>query len=747
MFNDIIRLLSEQIEAQKRKLAVYEKSYKDAKTAKELKDNKKNISPEQISKYYPSVSLGQSLTKLFSSATACLNKGDFKSIDIGLLKDSLEKAQIAPEILEKLEACYKFSETKRDDLIDGIYLQWTKDVIAAMQMLNTNIILSIPALIENSYNQDYKADYERGPERIERTKAKIKELEGLLAFFKDDEKKGYFESKEEFEKVYSGWIKDNVEISKQIELLHELNKLNLKRRIQVKDEEIEQDIEQNNEEVLKELEKQTKPKEYKTIDDIDPEEYEGTEKEIIIEFKNIYNDLASKTRERTKNLLELDSPIEDRELYYTNGDTNYELGIILGDIEENVIPNIKKEKEKVLNIIKLITKIYGQDKNQEDVRTIIIEKYEHIIKNLSNHNNVHSRMPQSIKNGSMDYVLTPGQEKIINGYHIEDIELSKFLRETVEPFKQLLSEYQKVVIDSKAERKVTSDGSLDKEINELLEFIIEAEGIESAKHFIEELSQIYPEANEFVPERKEDKKPLFEELEEKAEKYYEAHGDEYVKKVAGRKEYPYQEQLLIVPFDLPERATDDPKACLEVVQTITAFKDFREIEDYDDLTIRPSNADFKKNKIPKVVESYENVPRIFSYVTGKDRSGNSGRAIIVQLDPSEQVKEGLREAYKTGNPVRLYMLVDSLSISHGNHDAYQDVIIRLSSGEVHDAIQEIANKVHDPNPTMSDIIRLIDSGLDRKQIVQKELDTKVTDEKCIDDSGNSMQGNEGGAQR
>ena len=423
-------------------------------------------------------------------------------------------------------------------------------------------------------------------------------------------------------------------------------------------------------------------------------------------------------------------------------DNCFQLGLILSDIDENVIPNIREEKDKVLEIMRLLPRIEKEKMTQEKTRELLIGKYKELISNLSNHDNVCNKMSESIREGRLDYILCMEHESMVNGYHIEDIELSYYVRDVISPIKELILEEQEKVYKNKYKRKVVSED----EITNLIDFIVDAEGIEKANEFVEQLKEYYPKADEFRINAEQTKEPYLMTLENKAKNYYLAHGDEYEVKSAYRKTYPYQEQLLLAIEDLPERVYNDPNACEEVSQTIVCFKDQKEIKDYDDITERP-----KKNsssRPPLLSRNYDNVAKIFSHVTGNYR-GN-GRAIIFQFEPSEKVIEGLKEAYNLGSSFRVCLLVDGLSTAGANHDGYAPVVDRLIEGEYHDKIQNLANRLHDPNPNIPELISIIDFGLDLKDNIKSRLDSQKNrsdEESEMGAEGSSMQGNEGGVQR
>lgn len=720
MFNDIIELLSNQIEEQERKLKTLEKSYEEAKEAKRLKDERAIVTEyKKGEKLYPDVYRFQGYLKAVTETIKKVDKKDFKSINIDFIVGVLKGCGLNySDIAEKIECCSKLCDGKKDEVTNKIYESLAYDIVRELQLANNSMINMVPIAIINTYETKYRDVCEHGQERIDKITKKIDELKEYATFFKEDGKDGYFESRDNLEKFVNGWLKDNVEIRKQIELLHEINKINLERRTLAEEEEIASEIDENNENVLKALEEEVKPKEIRSIDDIDEEEFALEDRETIREFKRIYKYFDSKNVLRTKSVLSLDATEEERRKYYTQNHC-YQLGAILGDLDENLIPNIRTEKDKLVEIVKILSEIEIKDREQEKVRNLIKAKYVSMIFKLSKHDNVCKRMKTQINDGRLDYVLDMEHDSVVNGVHVEDIELNYFVREKVAPIKELVNdEYSKVKQNASSRKELSED-----EITTLMILIVDILGVEASNMFIDELKKEFIDAELFrYTDEPLEEKPCCAILEEKALLYHKAHGDEYIEEPCVRKQHPYQEQLLFAIRDLPQRVYDDKAACEEVSQTIVDFKDQKAIKDNDDLTEHPRSAKVKNP--PLMIRNYENVSKIFSHVTGNYRGGVSGRAIVVQLEPSEQVRDELQKAYNLGSSFRVCVLADALSIANANHHAYEEIVDPLRTGEYHDQIQLLANKIHSTEPNMDELISIIDAGLELKETIKSRLDNK-----------------------
>ena len=748
--DEIIKLLIEQIEQQKSLKENAETKYFMATEAHEAKKDIINNN-EGRSNYYPEIDEFLKNIQLLKTQIDLIRDKKYEDIDIEVFKEIIKKTTPksfkADDIVEKLKCCTEIKDDSNDPIISNIHNTLNQELIEALSNISVRSFQALPKLVNRYFDEYYKSDYEKSPSVIKEIDTKIEQLNKFLEYF--NKGKGYFETREEFLGFYNGWFKSNVSMDKQIELLHELNKLNIHRKKldKAKEEEIVEEINQNNEEVLKDLEEQSKPKEAKTIDDIDENDFDEEKRQTIIAFKELYKDLASKVSQRTMGVLELDSSEEDRELFYTNAGKNYSIDTILGDIDENIIPNLYTEQDKAYEIIKLIEKTYSKISKDIKLRETIVDKYDELIRNLSGHDNVHSKLNQNIRDGKLDYLLEDRSTPPMNGVHIEDVELSYYLRHTIDPVKELMSEEQEKVMKSNKEKTLIDL----KEINILLSFIEEIEGIGSRNDFVTKLEEIYGTNLGIEHKEVEQKDTYFCVLEAKARNYYEAHGDEYIEKKLTRKKYPHQEHILLMYNDIDEESLKDKFARDEIRQTIISFQDKSVIKNYDTVRKYATSAkNSNKEEIPAIQDDFKHVKKIFSYSSGK-RPGFSGRAIVVQFDVDNEIKKKLKETYDLGSQFTVCMLIDALSIANDNHDSYNDVKDLLQTPDVHDLIQSIADLLNNPSGDFEKVVRFIDAGLDRKDKNKQLLDSIKDDTKDNDPDfggeGSSMSSSEGGKSR
>ncbi len=225
-----------------------------------------------------------------------------------------------------------------------------------------------------------------------------------------------FESSSELEMFYD-WLIKRMLMTHQQEILKEIALFHLK----MKEHHLE-----NEEEVT--LVKKAKDKKSEDINEA-----------IFHKIKIIYEEIKKVVSERI-NFTDLEFGNNRRDNYLFQG--KVEWGIILADLENNLFPNIEKDKERVFSIFQIIIDIYEQEKKDR-------LKWESILHQIEGYINTLTPLLKYAKGYShqYDYLIETGQDfsDINSELSFEYVDLCYFLTHDCQKFVDELNKYMEIV--------------------------------------------------------------------------------------------------------------------------------------------------------------------------------------------------------------------------------------------------------------------------------------------------------------
>lgn len=216
----------------------------------------------------------------------------------------------------------------------------------------------------------------------------------------------------------------------------------------------------------------TKPKDEVVVENLTPEE-----QKIIDEIKQIAEVLEKDVKDENPitELLNSNYDLSFREKIYSSSNDIW--NIILNDIKENLLPNIKTEKEKIIEIFKYIIKIYNEKYEKEREKEVFVseiadftdqekKQIDYFVDLAKKELEYYDNLPGNEKNliRSMQQLIDNQDFDILNELNSK---YSQRYVQIIKIFKELLEKYNEYIYARKDEEEWILEG--DKETsNEII---------------------------------------------------------------------------------------------------------------------------------------------------------------------------------------------------------------------------------------------------------------------------------------
>lgn len=409
---------------------------------------------KNISSYYPELSRYVLLLQEIETIMSSLKNSYFKEVSKDKIRIVLSKCDISSEeiigVINDFELCYKLdnyikskeADKRIKEIIDSAYQNVFNTLNNCFQDIFTRLVNEIKLRNKPNSNNDIlfkqKKELTKYLDKIQNISLKIDD-HGI----KDEL------TKDELKFLYS-WLKDKVSITYEQEIIKSIINYQVKKKNKTQEE----IIEQNRDNVISKMNKIVSLKKNNPFDTIDLSKFSSYEQEIIIYVKNIYIKMCNVCQNR---FIFSDFELGNRKESYFQD--KLEWGIILADIENNLIPNIYKDKEKVLDIFKYIMDLYSkEEKIERDLanRKEMINAIKLFLNDLYNLLDI-----DDLYNTTYDYLfddnVDSSDKRFNDSYEYYDIRY--FIRKKVEGFIIELESIMKVLSEE------IRDGIIKSEIN------------------------------------------------------------------------------------------------------------------------------------------------------------------------------------------------------------------------------------------------------------------------------------------
>lgn len=599
---------------------------------------------------------------------------EFAELDINEVVDliKLSKCNILEmnSLIEKYEFCKKlypivtkptFEDEAIKESVNGAY----KTLSTIMQNLYYSIVSGIKNIIKKEFNDKY-FNYEENASRIEEIFEQIEELKKFDIFDDKGNIARFFESKEQLLSFYS-WMKDNVDINLQLEIIPLITKYGIVSSFQQIDEKTTKEIEQNREEVIQQLQGNLSI-EY----DVDFSLYNDEEREVIIEGIKLYEELKDIVYKRTSIISKEDKTERDTMYLYDN---TYNWDIILCDIEENILPFMNEDKETTLSVFKLIKKIRIKEKEDLEKRKLIINE---IISAIEEYEELR-KFANKYSNNQYDYVIenniSEDSSEYPNGVPIEQIKMNYFLNHNIK---------------DEIERLKKLKGDIEKSINSNKVMTEEFDGIN-----IEEFDNI------------------FDKFYEKALGYVEVFKEilqgTYNRKEKETESETTQNLVFCIPGTINSDNSEYKDDFRKTYELIVHRKNWTLCKQLHEL--------WKKNVTGNRRESYK-IPFV---KMKRIRPLGDTRVGIIKFDVSEKILKILKERYNLGEDATIYGMINAITPG-SNHKPYSE-LTKTISAHLTD-ITNIGQMLNDPKPDFNKIFQIIDEGIRETEIMLQDEEVK-----------------------
>ncbi len=593
-----------------------------------------------------------------------LTKGDIPSVEIASVMDDFI-------LCEKLNSYINSSDS--DDRVKNIVLDAYKNLYSHLYRTFQFVFSGLINAIQEKYDNfgkvdtllDQKKDLMDYLSKIKRIKFLFNN-DGMVSDFDSEEDKLFFFS----------WIKGRLSIDTEEEITDNISKFQNGVN-QKSDEEISLE---NRRRIIDKISGIILLKEMVLFDGIDLSQFSIEEQQIIQKVKDIYIEMCQKCFER---IVFSPSELANRqEAYFYD---KLEWGVVLADIENNLVPNINSDRENVINIFKYIIEIYDGQKEQT-VDSSFLRNQVEAIKSFI-HDLEEILKIDDLYNTTYDYLFDEDVEcddPRYNGKY-EYYAIRYFLRREVEPFKH---ELEDILLDISAKLE---SGTVTYSQNDLSR-------IEELKkrftNIMRKYIEIYEKYQEFL-ERD------YEEAVESDEKtnlvfcldtidFFDTFGN-------------YDEGKRKELIDAINR--------LETVPLGDLRRPFGR-KAVSDILYRPGTKNKRrKGQLHLSMVSFDN-PYFEPY-----RYSGSGnyRTGFIRFPICQENKEKLEQIYHLGNEFSVFAIFKIISTVSDNHDEYQLFVNYIRDNKVY--LETLGKMFLNPSIDIQKLCEIIDHGIN----LQKDL--------------------------
>lgn len=642
----------------------------------------------KVKELFPELSDLVSKVDSLSDLETFLKLKKYNSIDNDGFKELLARSGLSYDAIEKLlselEFCRELDELVSDPLYDDESMK--KSVMQSNQLLintiDTNyhaLVKKLIDLLKEKYEEKYGSDKEDYEEIINELQLKIDNLEEMNSRFDEHGLVSFFENREKLQEFYQ-WMKDNVDLEIQLNIIIAVTKYGLARSLDLgkeEQEELDETIDRNREDIIGGLQETSKVESEITFDNLDLSKFEN-EQTIISRMKVLYEELSNKTKERLGFISEEESKVIDRVEYYFVDD-KYNWDIILADIEDNLLPNIYQDRDLVFNAFKIIINVVDKRKTEESEIKIGIAKLNEYLGQLN------PFMKYADKHETKyDYLIENNYDKNseLFGHQVsyEFIDLGYYCKHTLEPFVNELVDFKKTYENCLRNDSIILDSD---KFND---------GIISEK-FIRILGECNSKFNAYqVAEQEKFKSP--EEV---------------------TKSYDYSENLVFCIENIELESEGHRNELRETVKELEG-KTHRQLENAGNTPREQLDTIDRKTETGEKIR-YDD-PRIKPYCKyflpyryAGQADYRTGLVHFTKVHP--EIRKKLQERYNLGNQCGIYGIFMVIKAANSNHNEYADF-----EDYINDHMQEIDKlgmMFDDPNTDIDMLCRIIDDGITKKE--------------------------------